>query len=185
MDYKDKHIGLKEAESFEFLFKTNFTQLIRYAAEIVKDPDVAEEIVENSFVKYWENRESINSSPLQYVYKSVYYSCLNHLKHIKIENTYKLYFHNHIVPLEMENQQQNYPLNHLMTEELQTLLQKTINELPDQCRKVFELSRYENLTNEEISINLDMTVNTVKTHIGRALKKLRETLQHYRNVLLL
>lgn len=185
LNYPDKNINLSNAKAFEFLFKENFAPLVRYAAEIVKDQDVAEEIVENSFVNYWENLESINTSPLQYLYKSVYNSCLNYLKHIGIENNYKLYFHNYIVPREMEDQQHHYPLNRLMTEELQTLLQKTINELPDQCRKVFELSRYENLTNEEISKNLNMTINTVKTHIGRALKKLRETLQHYRDFLLL
>ena len=170
-----------DGTAFEHLFKTYFIKLVKYAAEIVKDIDVAEEIVENTFVKLWENRKviDINTSHQQYLYKSVYNSCLNHFKHIEVENKYKLFFYNHIAPTEMDNQYSSYPMNNLLVEELQNLIRKTIDDLPDQCKKVFELSRYENLTNDEIAKDLNVSINTVKTHIGRALNKLRLALKEY------
>jgi RNA polymerase sigma-70 factor (ECF subfamily) len=166
---------------FEQLFQSYFVSLVKYASEIVKDQDLAEEIVENTFVRLWESRLTIqiNTSVQQYLYRSVYNSCLNYFKHIDVENRYKLFFHHHIAVGDTERLFQYFPMNNLLHEELQQLIERTVKEFPDQCKKVFEYSRYGNLTNDEIAKKLDISVNTVKTHIGRALSKLRVALKDY------
>ena len=185
IDHFERNIGVTskydERTTFEFLFTSYFVKLVRYAELIVKDIDIAEEIVENTFVKLWENRDTINiqNSQQQYLFKSVQNACLNHLKHIKVENKYKLFLYHHIGLNDMENHDLEFPITHLLIDELQHLIHQAINDLPVQCKKVFELSRYDHNSNEEIAIKLDISINTVKTHIGRALGKLRIVLKDY------
>jgi RNA polymerase sigma-70 factor (ECF subfamily) len=59
------------------------------------------------------------------------------------------------------------------------MIEKAIENLPEQSRMIFRMSRYEYLSNDEIATKLNISVNTVKTHISRSLKKLREQLEDY------
>jgi RNA polymerase sigma-70 factor (ECF subfamily) len=77
------------------------------------------------------------------------------------------------------------PIGILMEKELQNVVDLAVNRLPEQTKKVFELKRYENLSYEEISIQLNISINTVKYHIKNALKILREELGEYLTALIL
>jgi RNA polymerase sigma-70 factor, ECF subfamily len=183
MHYLEKEIinNIKSGneKAFEYLFKTYFDKLINYAKEILKNHDVAEEIVEDIFVKLWENRENvvIESSIQAYLYKSTYNACLNHFKHVKVENKYKLFFYNHILPEKLNDQHHQYPLSDIITDEFDLLVQKAINNLPEKCKEIFIMSRHDELNNNEIAQKLKISVNTVKTQISRALNKLHALLK--------
>ena len=76
----------------------------------------------------------------------------------------------------------DYPLASLIESELTETLQKAIEKLPPQCRKIFEMSRIEQLTHEEIALKLDVSINTVHMQIKRALSKLRIELKDFMQI---
>ena len=165
---------------FEIVFKTHFQQLHAYANTIVRDDDDAEEIVQNVFFKLWEKREQIKigQSLNAYLYRSVYYESLNFLKHAKVKENYR-------TDAVSSAGRASNPTDNLILRELRAKIDSAVNELPEQCRTVFQMSRYEGLRYREISDKLGISVKTVENHLGKALKVLREKLLDYLPVLIL
>ncbi|NJK95632.1 MAG: RNA polymerase sigma-70 factor [Bacteroidales bacterium] len=134
------------------------------------------------FSIYGEARETLHldTSLKSYLFKSVYNSCLNHIKHQHVKERYVLYFKHHIPTDETGNIiTSDYPVSQLLEKELAEIIEQAVNQLPSQCREVFVLSRYKHLKNEEIAQKLNISVNTVRTQISRALARLRESLKDY------
>lgn len=168
-----------DQKAFETLFKSYFGQLLNYAKEILKDHDLAEEMAEEAFVKLWENRKAINidSSIRSYLFRSIYNQCINHFKHLKVCDKYRLYFQHHIKPGHYDSAYSfDFPLSGLLNKEIEHLVEKSVNNLPPQCREIFVMSRYEDMKNDKIAETLGVSVSTVKTQISRALVKLRKDL---------
>lgn len=179
---------LGDEKAFEYIFRTYFGFLLNYSKQILRNSDTAEEIVETTFVNLWENRAAINleTSLKSYLFKSVYNNCLNYIKHQRVKERYVLYFKHHISTDETgEIITTDYPMSQLIEKELEEKLKNAISDLPAQCREVFLMSRYKDLKNEEIAQKLNISVNTVRTQISRALAKLRESLHDYLPLLLL
>lgn len=175
-------------KAFEYIFKTYFGFLLNYSKHILKDADAAEEIVESTFLNFWENRTTIklDTSLKSYLFKSVYNNCLNHLKHLQVKDRYVLYFKHHVATDETGNIiSADYPVSQLIEKELAELIDQGIQHLPTQCREIFIMSRYQNLKNEEIAQKLNISINTVRTQISRALAKLRENLKDYLPIIML
>jgi RNA polymerase sigma-70 factor (ECF subfamily) len=173
--------------AFEFIFKTYYGHLHNYARQILKDPDAAEEAVEMTFLNFWENRMNIalSSSIKSYLFKSVYNNCLNHIKHLHVKERYVLYFKYHATTDNAGNLiSDDYPLSRVIENELETLIQKALDNLPPQCREIFLLSRHESLANDEIAEKLNISINTVRTQISRALAKLRKSLKEFLSLIL-
>ncbi len=169
-----------DQKAFESLFRSYFGQLLQYAKEILKDHDMAQEMAEEAFVKLWENREklNINTSLRAYLFRSIYNQCINHFKHQKIKDKYTLYFKHYIEPQQYNNAYSfDFPLSHILNKEIEDLIERSINKLPQQCREIFIMSRYEDMRNDKIAEVLGVSVSTVKTQISRALVKLRKDLQ--------
>lgn len=140
------------------------------------DGENAEEMVQDVFVKIWENapRLQIETSLLSYLYSSVRNACLNYLKHEKIKKKH-----------EQETLQENNisestesPVNFNF---FKVLLAQTIGLLPEKCRQIFEMAKFEGLSYEEIAEYLQVSVKTVENQMGIALKKLRENMTPYMN----
>lgn len=170
-----------DEQAFERLFRTYYAPLCNYANTFLKDHDDAEEMVQNFFVTLWERRVfiEINSSLKSYLYRAVHNHCLNRLKHLNIQETYRQ--HNAGV-LEQTHESAT---NHLYASELQRQLDKAIERLPEQCRVAFKLSRFEELKYSEIAEQLGISVKTVENQIGKALKILRIQLADYLPIMLL
>lgn len=166
-------------KSFEILFNAYFKQLFNYAREILKDDAMAEEITEDAFVNLWEKKEKIciDTSLRAYLYKSIYNLCINHFKHEKVKDKYRLYFQHHISPEQYSMQEAyDYPLARVIQKELDNMLEKSIEKMPGQMKKIFLMSRYDKMKNKEIAEELEVSVNTVKTQLSRALVRLHEDL---------
>ncbi len=164
-----------EGETFERLFKTHFKSLYAYAYTIVKDEMAAEEMVQNVFFKIWEKRGGLNihSPALAYLYKSVYHESLNYLKHKKVKAAYQA----HTV-YQMKNQTDNASKK-IMLSELEQQINKALDELPEQCRTIFQMSRFEELKYQEIADRLGLSIKTIENQMGKALKILRLKLVDY------
>lgn len=153
---------------FETTFKTYFKALHAYAITIVKDAMAAEEIVQNVFYKVWKNQEAIEiqQSLTAYLYRCVYNDGLNHLKHEKVKATYQNYAAQHM-------SHSNNASERVRAKELETRLDAALKELPEQCRTIFQMSRFEELKYMQIADRLGISVKTVENQMGKALKLLR------------
>lgn len=179
-----------DIRSFEIVFKTYYNRLCIYANSYIHDSEQTKLIVNDVFVRIWETRSElkIETSLDGYLYKSVYNHCLNYLQREK--KKWSLVSADLECVLSDDNESghpisDDYPMNDLLLLELNQKLEKAIQTLPPQCREVFILNRMENLSNEEISLKLNLSVGTVKSQLFRALSKLRVELSEYFPFLLL
>lgn len=170
-----------DKEAFESLFKSFYTGLCFYACHLTNDSFLAEEIVQDVFTKLWKDREKIKirESIRSYLYKSVHNLAVNAIISRKTNknSVYKT------LPTEewlrlVENYEANTFLIELIeAEDTEMIIRKAIDKLPAQCREIFILSRDENKSVDEIASQLNLSVNTVRTQIYRALEKIRAELK--------
>ncbi|MDI1322203.1 MAG: RNA polymerase sigma-70 factor [Algoriphagus sp.] len=161
--------------AFEMLFKTYYQPLCRYANSYLKDPDGAEEIVQNAFIGFWEKRDSISieNSVKAYLYRAIRNSCLNELKHEQVKQRY-------LANESFKGEKISEPADQLaIHEELEDKIRAAIQTLPEQCRLIFTMSRFEELKYQEIADQLNLSVKTVENQMGKALKLMRVQLKEY------
>jgi len=177
---EDKHTTelcvAADAELFEKIFKAYYTKLTFFANRFLNDLTASEEIVSDTFTYLWEQRQQLNitHSANAYLYKMVQNRCLNYLKHKKIESTYVDYLtRNNLLSEVPDSIIELY--NH---KELEVEIKKAINELPEKCREIFKLSRFEQLKNREIAAQLNISQKTVERQMTIALEKMRASLRH-------
>lgn len=159
---------------FEQVFKEHFKRLHAYASTILKDADDAEEMVQNVFFKLWEKREKLEElqSVAAYLYRAVHNECMNFLKHEKVKAAYEAHaVHNGNISSAAEDTAGK--------KELEKRVQSALNDLPEQCRTIFQMSRFEELKYREIADRLGLSVKTVENQMGKALKILRTKLSDY------
>ncbi len=167
-------------KAFEQMFKAHYKELHSYANIMLRDQDIAEEIVQSMFLKFWEKRELLNvqTSIKAYLYKCVYNDSLNYLKHQKVKTKYQD-FTIHTMNNHHEAASSRVELN-----ELEFKLQEALNELPEHCRTIFQMSRFEELKYREIAEQLDLSIKTVENQMGKALKILRLKLADFITLIL-
>lgn len=164
---------------FEHLFHSFYSYLCFYAETIVNDPCVAEDIVSDFFLSLWENisRIHVHTSLRAYLVRGVYNSCLKHLEHLKVVQK-----HTEHVQYMSDNQDlflpqsDEHPLSLLISKETMISIEKAIDSLPTQCKDVFLSIRIDGLSYEETAQKMGLSINTVRTQITRAMKKLKETI---------
>lgn len=167
--------------SFERLFKTHFKELHSYASVILQDDVVAEEIVQSMFLKLWEKRDrvTVQTSIRAYLYKCVYNDSLNYLKHLRVRANYE----DHATYVMKD--QSNHPVKTVELKELESRISQALNDLPEQCRMIFQLSRFEELRYREIAERTGFSIKTVEKQMGKALKLLRLKLADFLILLLI
>jgi RNA polymerase sigma-70 factor (ECF subfamily) len=165
-------------KSFETLFKAYYAILCAFSRKYVKDPDDCEEIVQGFFLKLWDKREEleINLSVKNYLFSSIRNRCLNHIKHEKIKQEYSAeILGNPLAGIDHTN--------FIMEVDLVDKIEQSIAALPDRRREIFTLSREQGLKYREIAEKLGISIKTVETQMGQALKDLRENLKEYQQLL--
>lgn len=162
-------LAKRDEGTFEQVFKTYFKSLHAYAFNILKDSDEAEEVVQQVFFRLWERSGSlsIEGSVAAYLYRAVHNESLNLLKHEKVRTTHRLH-----VAYSMKNET-DQASKKLTGGELEKKLHAALNELPEQCRTIFQLSRFNELKYREIADQLGISIKTVENQMGKALKLLR------------
>jgi RNA polymerase sigma-70 factor, ECF subfamily len=167
--------------AFEMLFKTYYKPLCNYAYSFLNDKDEAEEIVQAAFIGIWDKRHSIEiqTSMKSYLYRMVRNASLNVIKHIKVKKAHANYEMAGGEPMHEEVSQS------VLSSELEEKIYQAMKALPDQCRTVFQLSRFEELKYSEIAEQLGISVKTVENHMGKALKIMRAQLKDYLPLLLI
>lgn len=162
-----------DSDAFASLFRKYYEPLYRFAGRFVKDQQTSESIVQDVFVKIWENKAKIElkSNIKSYLYASVKNHSLNFLRREK----FVLHTLN---DAESEPGSSIEPVRGLERKELIEAVHKAVEKLPFQRRQIFIMKKYENLTYEEIAEIQNISINTVKTQMKRALQSLRQNLSY-------
>ncbi len=160
---------------FGQVFKTYYERLCNYANSFLNNMDEAEEMVQGTFLNLWEKREviEIHTSVKSYLYQAVHNQSLNRIKHEKVRRTHA----GHVMTTHSDSTGAGD--ENLIAGELELKINDAVQSLPDQCRRVFELSRFENLSYHEIAEQMNLSVKTIENHMGKALRTLRQQLKDY------
>ena len=170
--------SFSNSATFENLFKSYYNGLCNYAYKLLLNQDEAEDMVQQVFSKIWEKRNDLNaeSSVKSYLYRATYNQCVNEMKRKEKFNS-----------LEDENVLQKIDLTNTEeitdASELEQSIEKGLANLPEKCRAVFVLSRYEDMKYKEISEFLGIYIKTVENHMGKALKMMRIHLTEFISIL--
>ena len=178
-DINSKAILEGDTVAFEELFKRNYPSLCNYCQGIVTEHDKAEDIVQDVFVYLWNNRSSIDIkvSLKHYLYSSVRHGALKVLKRQLMEQR-----HSPLLTEFIENLQHSEYSEEEVVEIEQ--MKKALASLPQQCRNVFLMSCVDEKTYKQIAEELNISVNTVKTHITKAYRIIRGNFQNTSQILM-
>ena len=166
--------GLDESE-FCYMFEKYYRPLCFFCNIFLKDLDISRSVVQQVFVEIWikKNKLNINTSIKTYLYTSVKNKAIDYIRtqKPKLEISAAL----HEIP--------ETPFQDLMAEaELKERINMAIDMLPEKCREIFVLCRYEELKYKQVADKLNISLKTVEMQMGIALKKLRKNLTDYKHI---
>lgn len=162
-----------DEEAFTVLFDRYWERLYCYAFRIFEDEKVCEDIVQELFIKLWERKNAPKILNLEgYFFRAVKYGIANHLRDLKSTSV-----HEEVLSQIPYNDNSSRKLEY---QDFEKNILELINDLPPKCREVFHLSRFEHLSNPEISKKLNISIRTVETHISNAIKILKRKFPDYK-----
>ena len=164
-------IKLKDKASLEEIYKQYWSKLYVYAFNVLRERKICEDIVQEIFVGLWIKRNDIQISNLDsYLYQSVKYQIFNHFRRSKYKRQ---------LMERLNEESRKYKIDESYEKkELKVHIKNAISKLPEQRRLIFQMSRYEGLSNKEISDNLNISLQTVKNQISESLKFIRKSLKN-------
>jgi RNA polymerase sigma-70 factor (ECF subfamily) len=166
-----------DENTFKLLFHGYFERICCFARDYVCDVEVARELAQETFIKLWEIRTSLDdgSDIPALLFTIVRNNALNYLKHLTIRDKFRQFSEQQYA----ERQLNLMALTDLQVEEIfkrdmQQKIDEAVDDLPEKCREVFLMSRNFGMSYREIATQLNISIKTVENHISEALKKLRK-----------
>jgi RNA polymerase sigma-70 factor (ECF subfamily) len=175
--------GVKKGnpEAFRAFFDFYYPKLMALACRFV-DQYTAEDMVQEVFAVYWEQKQSIEAENiLSYLFKSVQNKCLNFLKHQLVVEEYealaymaeaRIAFLNHTTDT-------NDVFRQVVSQDIRGIVDNSVNKLPPKCAEAFRLCYYEDLPHKEIAERMGISHRTVESHVRQAIAFLREDLRNF------
>ena len=166
--------------SFTLLYRSFYSKLYYFSYQYLIDREASKDVVQEVFTELWDHKDSLNEKTnLQaWLYTVAKNKSLKYIEKLQSQNNYSEY-------IKYRQLDVNYKaLSELDTgklayEELDNIIQEALNKLSPVCRKVFEMSRFEELSNKEIAHDLNLSIKTIESHISKALRLLRVELKDY------
>lgn len=173
-----KQVAAGDEKAFEILFKHYAQRLINFARRFVFDTTIAENFVQDVFLKVWANREQLDpeKSFKTYLFTAVRNQALHHLRHLEVERRSEENIDLFPEPIKTPEQE-------LSEKEVEEYIRQAIGELPEKCQLIFYMNRFDQLTYTQIAEVQNISIKTVETQMGRALKYLRQRLHQFMMVL--
>ena len=161
--------------AFTIVFTQYYKDLVTFSFGFVRNINTAEEIVQEVFIKLWENRASliIDRSLKSYLLKSVQNRSLNWLQHLRVQSQFDSYTKDHQVLSDNETE------NYILHSELEFNLHKVLNKIPEEFAQAFRMNRFDNLSYLEIAQKLGVSIRTIEVRISKALSFLRDELKEF------
>ena len=178
-----------DIKGFNQLFEQYFQRFVFFANSYVKDMKVAEDFTIEAFTSFWENRESLNpdTNPPAYILTIIKNKSISHLRHAQTISDVNERLADHVnwkLNLQIATLEACNP-EEIFSAEIQEIVSRVLESLPERTRYIFNLSRNENLSHKEIADKLNISTKGVEFHITKALKLLREALKDYNPVIIL
>ena len=161
---------------FEQLYNQYFLHLCNFSDQYVYDSEISKDIVQKIFIGLWERRSEINpdQSIKSYLFTAVKNRCLNYIRDHKK-------YRSRVLDLECGDFDLWQDSDHSVSEldDLKMQIDQALQDLPEKCRLVFQMSRFEEMKYKDIALKLEISEKTVEAHMTKALKSLRNSLQKY------
>jgi RNA polymerase sigma-70 factor (ECF subfamily) len=177
-----------DKKAFEIIFREYFHVLHEYANFYIGNSQLAEDIIQDIFLKIWDSRDrlSIHSSFKSYLFRSVHNNCIQYLRHKTVEQNHHAIHHAKLKEaIAMNRLYFESGLTKLFENDIESLVDKAIDNLPEKTREVYKLSRQKHLKNSEIAKRFKVTEKSIEYHITRALESLRKYLKEYLPIILI
>lgn len=159
-----------DEKAFRYIFRQYYSKVRSFSYGFLKDTDDADELAQIIFIKLWEKKGiflSVNNFD-SYLFTLSKNTILNYIEA------------RHVIPVDidviLERPDTITPYDELIAEDLQLLIDLTVSEMPPQRRQIYQLSRQEGFTNDEIAEKLGIHKKTVENHLNLALKELRNVI---------
>ncbi|MBK7099171.1 MAG: RNA polymerase sigma-70 factor [Sphingobacteriales bacterium] len=161
-----------DSGQYKDVFDLHYEALYGYANSILKVETFVEDIVQNIFIKLWQNRETVKMDTVKaYLFTAIRNECLNQIKHNGVQATYTQFAIN-----SEGTSENNNPAEH---RELQQKMHQLIQQLPEKCGTVFYLCRQQGYSYKEVAATLKISEKTVENHMSKALRILLLGLAEY------
>ena len=169
-----KRIKKGEKDAFQTLFEKYAPKIYTFSLTYLKNRDDTDELVQNVFLKIWEKRSTLDSTQnlKAFIFKIAVNTIYDFIRRKNIERAFEDY-----AKLKYTTNE-NYTWHTVIFEEMKNNLNKLISQLPEKQKKIFQLSKLEGLTNDEIAHQLNLSKRTVENHLCRALTFLKK---HFKN----
>ena len=165
-----KHEASDEEQRFHTLFVEMYPKLVRYATALMTDADEARDIVSDVFERAWQRHSTLDEeTDHAWLYAAVRNACLNRLKHLKVEQE-------HIEAI-IEATRADMTDNYRQHEALLRHAEEIARNLPEPTRSILRLCYWDKQTYKQVAEHLGISPDTVKKHISKALRILRETMK--------
>lgn len=170
-----------DEKAFEQLYYKYYNMLCHFAAQLLHNSKIAEEVVDDVFFHIWDTRGTLDIFSLRaYLIRCVRNNSLKAIRSVDYQSIVKavslsskgLQFNDYLCD-------ESHPVGWIIEKEMEKQLIDAINALPDECQKVFRMSRFEGKKYSEIAVSLGISVNTVKYHIKNAIKQLSQVITPY------
>ncbi len=163
-------------QAIDLIFRKYYGYLCRSVYRILPDQRLVEDMAQEVFYELWRKRDRlhINTSLQAYLKRSAINKALNYLRDTKVK-----FEDEERAPV--QKSQSSNAQEQMETAELKALIHSAIEDLPERCRIIFSLSRYENMSYQEIAEQLNISPKTVENQISRALRQLRQAIRPYIN----
>lgn len=165
---KDDTAPMEQA-GLDALFKEFYDRLVYFSFQLIKNKDQAQDIVQDAFIKYWYQRETVTNNKIaikNFLYATVRNASFNAIRHTKVVENY--------IQLQGVNEPEDQPvIDAIITAEVMAVVHTAIRSLPENYRLISVMGYLDGKKNHEIADELAMSVNTVKKQKYRALQLLR------------
>lgn len=172
--------------NFSHLYLKNYPRFLRFAQAYVHDKVIAEDIVSESIIYYWEHYSYLNIdiNPTIYILTNIKRRSINYLRRERLkQNMIDDIFNLNIRIYDYyANANEDLALSDIFTSEINCIVENTLVKLSKQTRCIYYLSRYKKYSHKEIAIKLGISIKTVESYITKAIKQLRIALKDYSSV---
>jgi len=172
-------IGEGDKEVFQSFFEAFYPKLKALACRFV-DEQAADDLVQDVFTSYWEQKKSIHADNIQsFLFKCLQNKCLNFLKHQMVEEEYesRVRIAEARIAYLAETTDNNHVLEQVMNRDLREIIEKSVEKLPPKCAQAFRLCYFHDVDRKEVAELMGISPRTVDGHIQQALNFLREDLK--------
>lgn len=166
--------------SFEKVYRYYYPRLNYFSRQYLLDAEASKNIVQDVFTELWDKRNTLRSDTNlnAWLFTVTKNKSLKTIGHLKSQQNYDNYMRNRLLDVNYKSLAE-FDTSNLVFEELQSQVQAALDKLPPACRKVFEMSRFEDKKNREIAEELNLSIKTVEAQISKALRSLKIDLKDY------